>query len=147
MRKTLEYLAAAAGMAEGGDRETALQLMAELKRLKKSSKARILVVGEDSVLSGEAAMHLGNLARRLSSEVLYLPMNTRQKDPKAETEGFRTLKKGVGEDVRLVQLPAFDSVEQYLRDIVNAIHVEFAVLVGRKVRKMRRHLHVPVFTL
>lgn len=148
MIKTLEYLGAAVGLAEGGDREGALQLLKELDELKKSKKAKILVVSDHDSITNDVALHLTSLAKRLSSDVVFVSSSAKPGGEQACPEGLRHLSKMLEGKSDLACIPAAGCLEQMLKRIMNTIQrVEFAVLIGKESQHLRSSLRIPAFSL
>lgn len=79
MIKRLETMAAAVGMAEGGDHESALQLLAELGTRYKGGRRKILTVAKDAPLTAEPLEYALGLACRLRYDTLFLNILSKNK--------------------------------------------------------------------
>lgn len=147
MRNVLEYWAAAAGLAEEGDQDTALELIEELNRLQRSAREKILVVSNDKAITRDVAMHLVNLAKRLSSEILFVSSSSHSRDASALPESVQRLRELAGAECMVAYLPAKGWLQDAVKLTVNTIHnVEFAVLIGRENQRLRRLLRIPIFS-
>jgi len=148
MKRKLEILAAASGMAEGGDRESALVLLDELHKIKESGKPKFVVIGSDGSITDDVALHLSNLAKRLSSEIVIIADSPAPVSEDELPDGIRKLKEFLGHENRLTYLPALGQMETTVNNVIKMVRrVEFAIVVGDGGRKLWRMLKMPVFSL
>lgn len=147
MLRKLETWAAASGLAQEGDQQTALALLSEMKTMD-DGKSKILVIGSDDSITSEIALHLSNLARRLSSELVFISSNSIWKEKIGLPEGLLKLKELMGSDGKLTYVPAQGHVEQTVRYVEQkARRLEFAVLIGHGNRALCKLLKQPVFSM
>lgn len=110
MIKKFETLAAAAGLAEGGDHQTALELLSELDAGLKSGRPRILTVAKDHPLRPDPIAYALGLADRMHYEALFLDIFTRQPSRRESSrlrDDFQTIVKKVGATLWQGAGPAF----------------------------------------
>ncbi|MFW5733553.1 MAG: hypothetical protein ACOCWR_00675 [Oceanidesulfovibrio sp.] len=148
MRRILENWAAAAGLAEEGSRDGALEILRELERLEQSPKAKIIVVADDDALTTDHVTYLAGLAQRLGCEILYLSSNRRFKADHELPERIEALRSRLSRGIRLVYIPASGCLERMLHTAQTRVHrIQFAVLVGQTNKRLQKHLNVPLFSV
>jgi hypothetical protein len=148
MLRKLEDWAAAAGLAEEGGHGAAREILRELRLMEQSRQAKIVVVAEDRDLTLDVCVHLGDLARRLRSELLYVSSGADAEETKGDLRQRVLRSELAARGVRMAWVPARGRVEKVLGHLIGSIpRVEFAVLVGSANRALRSQLGIPVFSL
>ncbi len=130
------------------DPNAAQELTQRLNTMKESRKPKILVVGDDELLSEDVAYHLSVLAKRLSSEMLFLSSSITPSDEVTPPAIIALLQEWMGTRRHLAWVPAKGILEHALWYVTHHIHrVDFAVLVGENNQLLKKHLRMPVFSL
>ena len=158
MIKKLEILAAAAGLAEGGDHQSALELMSELKAGLPANRRRILVVSKNAPLTQGPIFHGVGLAARLRVDLLFLGLFSRDQASAEVAETWRKGFQAMFEDVAARVWPGanppwthrhavlYGETNPLLREACRRIGgVAMVILQKRHTQPCTINLNVPVF--
>ncbi len=157
MIKKLETLAAAVGMAEGGDHESALALLAELDSGLRPGHSRILTVAKDNPLNAAPVAYALGLADRMRSDALFLNILTKRfstREASRRGDAFQAMATSVaarlwpGESPRCRRAHAVlgGNFNFLLQQACRRLHaVALVILQKRSAEPCAINIHVPVF--
>ncbi|WP_027185498.1 hypothetical protein [Desulfovibrio inopinatus] len=143
-----EDVVTVATLAEKDDPESTSAMMRMLIEMEESRKPKILVVADDMSIPEDAAYHLCVLAKRLSSEMLFLSSSIAPGENAAHPPIIDQIREWMGTRRHLTWVPAMGKLDQALWYVTHRIHrVDFAVLVGEENQCLKKNLLMPVFNL
>jgi hypothetical protein len=158
MIRKLGTIAAAAGMAEQGDPDSALEILAELGTRYQGKRRKILTVARDVSLAGEPVEYALGLASRLRYDTLFLNIvaggKAANKAVRQHKAGFQALLKdlsnrlwsGSGPDVLLHHAVLCGDYRLLLKEACHRIGgVALVILQTTRPEPCSLDLHVPVF--
>ena len=158
MIKKLETMAAAIGLAEGGDHDSALELLAELGTRYQGNRRKILTVAKDAPITAEPLEYAMGLASRLHYDTLFLNILSKRKAARELAAEHRQRFQDLFQDLaarlwpgRIPEIAHEHAVlcgdpRVLLREACRRIGgVALVIVQKRKLEPCVLDLHVPVF--